>query len=150
MVNVDQKKIIDGIKGSPHGSMSVFVKIDSRWAIKLYYLEDERDKCFQRQKQAAEYGLGPDVGEKVNFAVDCSYPYGYITEIVEVCVPHEEIAEQNFCDTFDVLDGDEEHNRKAYALFNELETLTGIYYIDNHPANIGIKNGRYVLIDFGC
>lgn len=147
-VDIDQGKIMSRVYGSPSGIRAVFVPIDDKWAIKLFDDRKDRDRAYFNQQQAAEYELGPDVGEKIEFSVDCEYPHGYITEIVEVLVPHQEIVNKVW-DSCDYYDQSEEHWQEVDKLQRELKFCTGIDYGDMHPANIGIKNGHYVLIDFG-
>lgn len=148
---IDEQKIMSRIKGSPYGVNSVFVKLDEKWAIKLYQNGYDRDEIYENQKQAAKYELGPEVGEKIDFNIDCWYPYGYITEIVEVLISHEIIAQcgDEFYDELDKYEESEEFNRRTDILFEELKKYTGIDYHDLHAANIGVKNGKYILIDFG-
>lgn len=147
-ISVDESKIMSCVKGSPCGIASVFVKIDKKWAIKLYSYEDDRNSAYRNQAEAAEYGLGPDVGETIDFGINCKYPYGYITEIVEVLVPHEDIAISNYNELYRVRKT-QEFKDKVRELHEELFNKTGINYCDMHPGNIGVKNGEYVLIDFG-
>lgn len=150
-VNVNEVRIMSQIRGSPSGVRSVFVKIDDKWAIKLFEKERHRDRAYRNQKQAAEYKLGPDVGKKIDFSVSCDYPYGYITEIVDVLVPHSEIVNRDY-DSYNYYcygDGKQKFDKLVDELSNKLEECTGIRYRDLHPANIGIKNGYFVLIDFG-
>ena len=147
-MNVDEVRIMSQVRGSPGGIRSVFVKIDDNWAIKLFQYYEDRDRAYKNQEQAAQYDLGPEVGEKIEFSVDCEYPYGYITEIVDVLVPHDEVAEDCY-ETYDYYAQSEEYHRLVDELRSKLSYFTGIDYGDMHPANIGIKNGSYVLIDFG-
>lgn len=157
-----KKKIKEKSKGSPGGTECVFIKINDRWAIKLYDSRSLRDSCYYWQKLAAENGLGPEVGGKFDLE-DCEIKYssfddpeenyipeyGYITEIVEV------IADQgdydNWGDWRSVVysaEDTEEYQDEIENLCDKLEEI-GFDTSDLFGGNVGYKNGRMICIDFG-
>jgi len=168
----DMKTITDTvhrkINGSPSGIECVFIPLNDNWAIKLYDCEDARDNSYERQSLAADYELGPDVGDKIDLPYDnyqgedgTEQPqYGYITEIVETLVPKHLHAN----DLFPISDQPEEL-QKEYRYWDkiwydqesafrleckkELNDHTGIWFEDDHAWNWGIKNGKMICIDFG-
>ncbi len=150
MPKINEQIIQQKIFGSPKGMMACFIKLDKKWAIKLFKYEDIRDETYQNQKIAAEHGLGPDVGETIDFSEDMKYRYGYITEIVETVVPHEDIN-NDLMDS--VMWNDAIKNIELFEeqkiLRDKLGDLFHCYMTDLHPANLGYKNGQLICIDFG-
>lgn len=159
-----EKKIKEKRKSSPGGTECIFIKINDKWAIKLYRTRQERDSCYYWQKLAAENDLGPDVGGKFDLE-DCGNirytrfdspntedyipEYGYITEIVEV------IADQQDYDNWEdwrnkvrVIEDTEEYQDEYDVLCEKLEKI-GFSIIDLFGGNIGYKNGKMICIDFG-
>lgn len=158
-----EKKIKEKSKGSPGGIECVFIKINDKWAIKLYSSRELRDSCYYWQKLAAENDLGPDVGEKFDLK-DCDirytqfdYPndedyipeYGYITEIVEV------IADQSDYDCWEDwredirrVEDTKEYQDEFEFLCSKLEKID-FQTSDLFGGNIGYKNGKMICIDFG-
>ena len=158
-----ENKIKEKSKGSPSGTECVFIKINDKWAIKLYNTRQERDSCYYWQKLAAENILGPDVGGKFDLE-DCNIrysrfdcinkennipEYGYITEIVEV------IADQSDYDDWDDWRNDvyrvedtEKYQDEIENLCEKLEDI-GFCTRDLFGGNVGYKNGKMICIDFG-
>lgn len=147
-INITSEQIINKINGSPKGCSSAYIKLDNNFGIKLYKLPSERNRCYERQKKASVFGLGPDTFGTIDLPEDCEYPYGYITENVEVLVPHDEVA-NDIWKTYHKYSDSPDFYEKVEVLTDELYQKTSVEYIDTHPNNIGIKNGKWILIDFG-
>jgi len=62
-----------------------FIKLDEKWALKLYDRKTVRDFAFKEQSRAAVGGFAPEVGETVDF--ENLKMYGYVTEIIETYCP---------------------------------------------------------------
>lgn len=148
MKTCDIAKVVnEKVHGSPHGICAVFVALNDRWGIKMFDYEYKRDEVYGRQKSAAKHGLGPDVGGKIDLH-DGDYNYGYITEKVETLI---DTSTSMMSDNFDWDEYDkakDEYEDELGRLKEELEEI-GLTFEDNHPANVGWKNGRLVCIDFG-
>lgn len=144
IANLDPKIISD----SPHkGIDCYFIKLDKKWGAKCYQKEHVRDAAYKAQKKAAEYDLGPDVGETFCFG---QY-YCYITEIVELIWDSaiHNIAEMGYDDYCNFIDDiQDKWADKRDELTSALYDI-GIQFEDNHLKNVGLKNGKLVCIDFG-
>lgn len=127
---------------SPAGLCNLFLPINDEWGIKFCRSEFDRDKIYKRQKAAAEHGLAPIVGDKVQlpqamyFIDDCGYEiryqYGYFTEKVQVVGYDRKLR----------------NDKEKDILCYKLSELVNFRFIDCHWGNIGIKDGQYVCIDF--
>jgi hypothetical protein len=137
------------LKVSPGGLYCVFVKLDENWGIKLYKNEEYRDCAYNSQKEVLDgCRLAPEIGEKVNVG----NRFGYITEIVDLVIPTEEL--DLYCGG-----GDDDHplgEKSIYDIFpnvdcgmiyRKLESV-GFDFDDDHLGNWGIKNGSPIPIDF--
>lgn len=147
---------------SPNGTECVFVKINDKWAIKLYDSKSNRDSCYKWQKKAAKYGLGPDVGgiidlpdegfrasEKYHEDYEDYIPlYGYITEIVDVVADQDDY--DNDADWRNALfrAKSDEYCYEFDRLCEELDEI-GFSCEDLFSGNVGYKNGKMICIDFG-
>ena len=136
-----------------------FVKINDRYAAKLYENQCTRDGAWKLQKALAIYGFAPDAGECFELPSDPEHDrnkgpqfrYGYVTEIVETFVPHNRDRKQT---QFSYLDQFSRENldqfNKAQDDRNQLKAnlhAIGYGWDDCHLGNIGYKDGRVVLID---
>lgn len=136
-----------------------FVKINDRFAAKLYEQAGIRDGAWRLQKALAIYYLAPDAGERFDLPVDPEHDrdkgpqfrFGYVTEIVQTFVPHERDRNQS---QFKYLDkfGKEfpDQFKKAQEDRDRLQanlSAVGYDWDDRHLGNIGYKDGRVVLID---
>jgi hypothetical protein len=149
MPEINEKIIQQKIWGSPRGIKSCFIKLDKKWGIKLFWDKDDRDQCYTNQGIAAEHGLGPDVGDTVDFSEGMDYPYGYITEVVQTIVPHNEVNNGICSSVFTKAQNSSRLTEKQLELKEKLDDLFGCYFTDLHPANLGYKNGQLICIDFG-
>jgi len=139
-----QEQIVKQIEGSPRGVSSVYVRLDGGWGLKLFYDEDDRNFAYNLQSQAAKYGLGPEVGEKIDLSVDCVRPYGYVTEHVRV-LPHKLPTDNSYS----MINRNYNFQENRLKLLVSLNDIFGADFGDLHPFNIGWKNGKYICIDFG-
>ncbi len=145
---------------SPNGCRATFVKLNDSVGIKLYEDEEQRDYCLERQSLAEEYDLGPDTFGIMNIPerakVDCRF--GYLTECVPVVwdiLPRDDAGELYWLIPSNVevegWDGTYQSFETCKAvneLYQKLAEI-GIHLCDVHDENVGIKNGRFVCIDFG-
>lgn len=152
---------------SNSGCHQTFVKVNSDWGIKFFTEEEHeeeaeeyRDIAYERQREAAACGCGPEVGDKIQIEDN----YGYVTEIVELFNPR--LSDNDFCAYFwgeedRLINKNYTQNREYDELFliegfgnevNDLcETLyecTGFMFTDTHGGNLGWKDGRLICIDF--
>jgi hypothetical protein len=137
-----QSKVPEKIHGSPSGVCCIFVPITDEIGAKTYQNKKDRDGCYNRQKVAAKYGLGPDVYGKFTLVANESVEYyegvlevgeniyGYLTEIVKI-------------------DPDSYDYDIAESLQEELLTKISFNFYDVGPNNVGYKNGKMVCVDFG-
>lgn len=119
---------------SPSGSTCYFVPLNNNKAIKIYDCKSIRDSAHKYQSLAANFGLGPDTYEKVDFD---AY-YAYITE--------------NVGDDALVLwrRGEKEvEENELRQLKEDLFDKTGFYFSDDGTFNLAYKNDRLICIDFG-
>lgn len=143
-IKIDEGQILRQIEGSPNGIASVYVRLDKKWGLKLFYDEHSRDYAYNLQNEAANLELGPKVGEKIDMSVDCERPFGYITEHVKV-LPHYLPTD----DSYDRIWANKNFLAQRKKLKNALENRFGIIFSDLHMYNMGWKNGKCVCIDFG-
>jgi hypothetical protein len=137
----------------PSGSYCYFIKLNKKWAVKLYSKKHERDEAYNNQRLAAEHHLAPDVG-RGNIKVkrpDGEVMYGYITEIVKTVLnfPYN----LNKTRTKEQYDHFNEMQEKMRARRIQLDCLyrnIGIYNLDDfHAGNLGyLEDGTIVCIDF--
>lgn len=142
-------EIVSAVKSnkSSDGAFCKFVKLDERWGIKLYLDKDDRDEIFERQEEAARYGLGPEVGDCLDIS-QLDLPFGYITEIIEPAfdpkdfnyVHEEDAAEKKFID---------ENYDEIREVHQKLHQKLRWSFMDDHLFNWGYKNGKLMPLDFG-
>lgn len=132
-VNFSAEAIVDIVKKSPSkaGSWNIFVKMNDYIGLKLCSKSYQRDGNYFRQKEASKIGLGPDTHGKVDVSIDGIMFYGYFTEIVSIDL-------SNF--------SKREIENEANSLRKKLKKIFD--FEDNHRWNLGIKNGKFVCIDF--
>lgn len=131
-------EIIDLIKKSPksNGAWNLFVKLNDKIGLKLCVSKHQRDGNFDRQTRAAKIGLGPDTYGTIEVEYDGQVLYGYFTEVVPVA--------RDMRNT--VLYGIACLHGSYDDLAEEIDVI--FEFSDNHARNIGIKNGRFICIDF--
>jgi len=127
-----------------HGADCNFYILDDKWGIKFgawgtrEKREDDRDRMYFRQRRAAQYGVAPKVGERVNLPEvgKCGF-YGFVVERASTC-RDENMGYYLQCYLA-------EHAEK------ELFRATGFCYSDRHQGNYGYLKGnrKFVRIDFG-
>lgn len=140
------------------GSECRFVKINDKVGLKLYFYEYERDECYARQSELFKRDLAPEVYDTINLEKGIPYfsdddyeddyeneepdiyRFGYFTEIVST------LGDKNFQDL-------QKDYAKYEILFDELrhclKNLKCGQVTDLRDENIGLKNGRLVVIDCG-
>ncbi|HQZ50807.1 MAG TPA: hypothetical protein PLF17_09795, partial [Chitinophagaceae bacterium] len=95
------------------------------------------------QENAAKFGLGPDVyGMIDNVNYEGETYYGYFTEIVWVLEDFDNIPQ----DFWKLMHHTFKEDRAD--LIGDLQSKTGFIFTDSHYANIGVKDGKLVCIDF--
>jgi hypothetical protein len=123
-------------RNSPNGVSAYFVKVNEEWGIKVFKYQVDRDISYERQQKAAEFGLGPNVGPKMDFdGMYCMW-----TEVAEL------ICTDWNTDEYYKLSKDTDEIRAE--LSQQLYDKIGFRFVDNHILNIGILRGEYVCIDF--
>jgi hypothetical protein len=132
----------------PSGRQCVaFVDFENGWAAKVYVDKYGRNSQWERQKNAAAFDLGPEVGNKFQFVLNNHTYYAFLTEVVDVAT-----------DDIDFVDGKNDWGDPRWTKYGEeaLEELTdslyectGFYFGDDWAPNCGVKNGRLICIDFG-
>lgn len=142
--NLKLSKVLD----SPGGIASNFVSIDDKLGIKTFFDEESRDFACDKQDEASQYELAPEVYDSIYLPqID---RYGYVTEKVDV-MPDIIQREWNG-EKFEIEGCDHAilftHSEAMKTLIRGLVELD-IFFCDNHAQNIGLKNGRLVCIDFG-
>lgn len=158
--NVDELSdlVANRIKGSPTGSISVFVPMGEseglNWGLKLFESRKNRDRVFAIQKKFEAHGFAPKLGEKVELSHG-NMRYGYMTEQIELVVPYEisqsfkndpEGYFQYLIDEVDPKYPEEIMGQKV----DYMAEITGIYLLDMHEENWGLKNGELMPLDFGA
>lgn len=151
------------IKGSPTGSISVFVPMGEsggkNWGLKLFECKKNRDRVFATQKKFEAHGFAPELGEKIDLSHG-NMKYGYMTEQIELVVPYE-ISQlfQNDPDGYFQYIIDEVDTKFPEEMLQEkvdyMAEITGIYLLDMHEENWGLKNNSSGLpelmpLDFGA
>lgn len=148
MIKIDKDMIHERINDSPRGGDAVFVRLNDKVGIKLYYDKSTRDRAYKYQTKAAKYDLGPETYGKVDgfsfikttenlwsdIKIEEEFRFGYLTEIVETI---ENRTQWNF------------YAKKIDDLRTNLMDCIGFSFTDNHDFNCGLKDGMLVCIDFG-
>ena len=104
-----------------------FYRLSEKAGFKLSFHKKDADYSWLHQRIAHHNGIAPRVGSKVR-KVDRYF--GYCVELVEIINASVEAKKL------------EELQEKFYKVF-------GFYHADDHYDNIGIKEGKYLFIDFG-
>jgi hypothetical protein len=139
MIAFDVETIERIVEGSPksNGRTNLFFPLTEEIGIKASLFEETRDENCETQEKASRFGLGPLVYGKVEFEYLGEKWYGYLTEIVET-ISFDDFYVENY--------NDYEEQRKELKLL--LEEEIGFNFRDDHPGNLGFKNGNMVCIDF--
>jgi hypothetical protein len=126
------------------GSECTVYDIGDGKCYKDYNDEEAAEDAYRAAETAADNGIGPEVYER--------YDCGYVTEIVEVIKNTfcKKCKKANLC--CEVCNEFIEHIGKDN--FNEFEETVIITFgeyatADLHPGNIGIKDDKLLMIDFG-
>ena len=152
-------KLVNNRGASPEGASAVFVPINDDWAIKFYVCEEACIEAYEMQKHVLEEtGLAPKVGSGIvkiedEFGDDL---FGYITEIVETFISHEETANPVNSWYFDDLsrwcnweESDEFAELGFLETLEKVEAETNLDFCDAHAGNWGYrKDGVPIPIDF--
>lgn len=137
MITFDVEAVERIVQGSPkvNGFYNLFFPLNETVAVKASLIPI--DGNYERQKAAAEHGLGPETYGLVEFNYLGKKWYGYFTEIVKVFNNIEEWYNSEFSSRI-------ERNR----LRTELKEMIGFNFTDYHYGNLGVKNGKLICIDF--
>lgn len=131
-------------KADGHGADCNFYILDDKWGIKFgawgtrERREGDRDRMYYRQRRAAQYGVAPKVGERVNLPdVGKNGFFGFVVERASTC-KDEKMGYYLQC-------------YLAEQAEKELFKAVGFCYSDRHQGNYGYlpQNRKFVRIDFG-
>lgn len=137
----------ESLKESPGGVVCKFVKLDNKWALKIYPSKFKRDEAYYNQCNCYDHGFAPATGE----TIDLPMGYAYVTEIIRPAAKWIKEGEPGYA----------ENKRKGWAwedrnfeLIDEttelIYQLTNWWFEDNHPWNWGYnKKGVLIPLDFG-
>ena len=167
-MNEIENEVRRSLYTSPGGRECIFIKLPSNIGIKCYASRKKRDTAHFNQKRAHSIGLGPEVGRRIKLDIALSRKqldklydatdskvtwiidyygglkglYCYETEIVETVFkgwesPKERVrwAMENRAELDEVVE----------RLWNEAD----FDFYDDHGFNWGIKDGKYIPVDFG-
>lgn len=114
---------------SPSGIDAWYIRLGDT-GVKCYHFEDTRDRAVRNQKRLGKYAPRV-IRDKVTVLVREQEYYAYETEHVETRT-----------------DGSKaEFQRLADKLRVQVEMDLGVTWVDSHSGNIGIVDGRPVIID---
>lgn len=131
---------------SPSGMYCRFVAVGDV-GLKLWEGRFLRDDCYKGQKKLSEIGLAPRVGCCFEISLDNYHYYGHTTEIAETIVDST-YSKPRVQDQFEQLPY--ERRVELLRMFEELENdleKAGHCFYDGHWGNVGLLNGRMVVID---
>lgn len=137
MITFDTETIERIVEGSPkrNGATNLFFPLNDEIGVKASLDEWVRDSNYETQKRASEFDLGPLTYGTVDFVYLGKQWHGYLTEIVETI---------SLDDVYTI----DNYNGERSSLVKELKDTIGFVFRDDHHGNIGIKNGKFVCIDF--
>lgn len=138
------KLAVNKFSESPSGNNAVFVAINDDWGVKIYASRRARDKGFNRQKEAAQHGFAPEVGGSFELPAYISdSKYCYVTERVETFSHGNHcFRDYKFCEKWETT-----WKKQITEIQDKYDILFLETYMDIHPGNFGLKNGKLVLID---
>lgn len=120
------------------GCYNAFFKINDFIGIKICRNKRQRDIIYNNQLKASKLELGPDVYGKLEVFYNGSVRYAYLTEIVDV-----------LCDQPDLDEYQLEAICNSCEISALIEDISEVFdFNDIHDGNIGIKNNKYICIDF--
>lgn len=126
---------------SPSGVECEFIDLENGYGLKLFPSKFKRDLVFHNQELCAEYDLGPEVGERVDFP--SMNRWGYITEKVETLFDNSSTYQK-------MRAWETAHADETLRILDKIENVTGICFEDDHCKNWGKRaDGSLVWIDFG-
>ena len=143
------------------GVSAKFLRLDSKWGIKLYKSERERNYTYRLQKIASKQGLAPQVRDVLCLEIDDKMYYGYLTECVTETALERWINENDLPE-LKIMNRDERGDAyyDAGSMLDDSQEFTdltlnmeesGFQVCDMHAANVGwLPDGRLVCIDFDC
>ena len=139
MITFDVETIERIVEGSPksNGRTNLFFPLTEDIGIKASLIKDIRDENHDTQEKASKFGLGPLVYGKVEFDYLGEKWYAYLTEIVET-ISFDDYYGENY----------DEYEEQKSDLVDLLSEEIDFNFRDDHPGNIGFKNGNMVCIDF--
>ena len=125
------------------GVHAKFRKLTTKWGMKFYYDQEERDENYSVMSRAAWHGLAPLCVGKFKFKLKGHTYYGFI---VECCPPVGETP------GFDYWEMDKQFPYLAEDtryLSEKLQAI-GIPPEDLHHNNVAYKGDKLVAIDLSC
>lgn len=124
-----------------NGAYCIFIQLDDRVGIKLYLNLFRRNYNYDAQLRAAKENLGPEVYGKIDkVKYNGKIFYGYYSELVEVINWKIKTSKEK-----SAFYG--KYSKKIEELRDSIEK-TGFNFSDLHGGNLGIKNGKLIVIDF--
>ena len=142
-----------------HGIAAKFYRIDEKWGLKFFINEEHaRDKTYELQQLASQYGLAPQIGSKFDMDLpDGRRAYGYITETLPKTMRDVFLEKHGYTNHTTLYKEDQRLYWKGSGewddtgfsqdLHKDLKYI-GIESWDLHWGNVGYLNGRLVSIDF--
>jgi len=118
-----------------------YVSLSDGTGVKIYCSQQKRDEVYQRQEKAYSLGFGPQVYEKLKLKAKGRIFYCYRTEEVEILADY---ADRNglhysyYEKDLDMLAEKAALHKFPRAMINDLADL-----------NVGIKDGKFYIVDFG-
>lgn len=133
-----RKEAVASSSSSVHGKWCIFVSLSETEGVKFYETKKLRDEAAELQREAAKYGLGPNVGAFCEMPIIQSWDipdnweqyeigYGYITQKADT----RSLTDEEFEELIDDL---HYHGLSTSDL--------------NQSLNCGIIDGKPVRIDF--
>lgn len=162
---IDLKANPQLLSSSPSGIRCSFIPIDSRWALKCYLEQFDRDEAYSTQTRAAAVGLGPETNGTIDIDLEQSTPIGlgnttitwretqhtdklycYVTEIVRPVMNQKFNTRKTQSRYIDKLQ--KRFGERRHQAVEDLYAKARFEFWDDHWNNWGWKNGKLICIDF--
>lgn len=126
---------VEQLMTSPHGVACRFVKMGNA-GLKTYYNKETRDGCYRLQRLLHREGLAPYCWFPFNFTgPNGDTIYAFYTDIAEVM----DRKNPEHCPW--------EWGKRAHSMREEIQDRFGFTWYDDHCGNVGIIDGKDVMID---
>lgn len=115
-----------------NGSFKIFIRVNSKWGLKLCQSRIVRDYNFVIQRKASKFQYGPYAYHRFEVTLKYVTYYGFVTQVADP------VNEDDFWD-----------NAEVDVLINDLKRVCGFDISwDKKPCNFGKIGGKIVVIDF--